>query len=82
MKNKTLLFGIIAVAVVGSILFFSGDDNNEENNSAVNNLYPEQSITHGHGLAIDIADPNKLYIATHHGLLVFMNEIKCTFLKF
>ena len=74
MKNKTLVFGIIAIAIVGSILFFSGDGSNEASNSSVNNLYPEQSIAHGHGLAIDIADPNKLYIATHHGLLVLMNE--------
>ncbi len=61
------------VIVVGGILLLSrGGDNVTKNPS--NNLYPEQSITHGHGLAVDINDPNKLYIATHHGLFVLMNE--------
>ncbi|MEO6508440.1 MAG: F510_1955 family glycosylhydrolase [Patescibacteria group bacterium] len=37
-------------------------------------LYPVTSISHAHGLAIDLKDPNKLYIATHHGLYVLVNE--------
>lgn len=79
MKNKTLLFGIIAVVIVlGIVLLMRGGDNTEnnssENNSSENNLYPEKTITHGHGLAVDVKDPNKIYIATHHGLLVLMNE--------
>lgn len=39
-----------------------------------NNLYPEESIAHAHGLAVDSADPNKLYVATHYGLYVLVNE--------
>ena len=74
MKNKTLLFGVITVIVVGSIVLILRGGNNVENSSLTNNLYPEQSITHGHGLAVDVVDPNKLYIATHHGLLVLMDE--------
>lgn len=38
------------------------------------NLYFEKSISHAHGLAVDSADPNKLYVATHYGLFVFVNE--------
>ncbi len=37
-------------------------------------LTPVNEITHGHGLAVDVADPSKVYIATHHGLLVLINE--------
>jgi len=75
MKNKPLIFGVIAIIVIiGSIVLFSLLGNNTENSSSVNNLYAEQSITHGHGLAVGVADQNKLYIATHHGLLVLMNE--------
>lgn len=40
----------------------------------VNNLYSEKSISHAHGLAVDSADPNKLYVATHYGLLVLVDE--------
>lgn len=32
------------------------------------------SISHPHGLAVDIEDPNKIYIATHEGLLLLQNE--------
>lgn len=74
MKNKTLLYVIIAVAVAGGTLLLSRGGRTTEDTSSANNLYTEQSITHGHGLAVDVVDPNKLYIATHHGLLVLMNE--------
>lgn len=33
-------------------------------------LTPIDSISHPHGLAVDIEDPNQLYIATHKGLLL------------
>jgi photosystem II stability/assembly factor-like uncharacterized protein len=32
------------------------------------------SITHGHGLSIDVVDPKNVYIATHHGLLLLKND--------
>lgn len=75
MKNKPLIFGtIITVVVIGSIVLFSRGSNNTKDSSSANNLYPVESITHGHGLAVDVADPNKLYIATHQGILMLMNE--------
>ncbi|MBX7109617.1 MAG: hypothetical protein K1X61_13275 [Chitinophagales bacterium] len=74
MKKKPLLFVIIAVIIVGGIILLSRGNNNTANSSLANDLYQEQSITHGHGLAVDVADSNKLYIATHHGLLVLINE--------
>ncbi|MDP2789034.1 MAG: hypothetical protein Q8O46_03220 [bacterium] len=78
MKNKTrnyiwTIFVIVVVSGVG-IFLFSQQNNKTASNPAFNNLYPEQAITHSHGLAVDVADPNKLYIATHHGLLVLINE--------
>jgi len=73
--NKTYIWIIVAVVVVGGgIMLLSRGGDNPANNSSANNLYPEESITHGHGLAVDVADPSKLYIATHHGLLMLMNE--------
>lgn len=32
-----------------------------------------KSISHPHGLAVDIQDPNKVYIATHEGLLLLQD---------
>ena len=60
--------------MVGGIIVLSPNGDDTTKNSSSNNLYPEEAITHGHGLAVDVADPNKLYIATHRGLLVLMNE--------
>jgi len=64
----------IAVAFVGGGIAPLALRSNGGGDSSSNNLTPEQSITHGHGLAVDVQDPNKLYIATHHGLLVLMND--------
>lgn len=66
---------VIAVAVIGGgVLLFSQRSSNTASHSDSNDLYVEQAITHGHGLAVDVKDPNKLYIATHHGLLLLANE--------
>src|SRR3989344_5215280 len=65
---------VVLVFIAGGIFLFSRNDASAPSNSASNNLYPEQFITHGHGLVVDVKDPNKLYIATHHGLMVLINE--------
>lgn len=72
-SKKYLGIGIAVVVIVGGMLLFS-QRSNIAGNSTANNLYPEQTITHGHGLAVDVQDSNKLYIATHHGLLLLLND--------
>lgn len=37
-------------------------------------LTPQQSFSHAHGMAVDAADSTRLYIATHEGLFVLLNE--------
>lgn len=77
-KNLLVWIGVIIV-VISSFIWFnslqrgnrSATLTNHDNNKE---LYPEDKITHGHKLAVDIADSNKLYIATHHGLFVLINE--------
>lgn len=71
--SKTYLGIIIAVLLIGGISLFTWKNSSDSNNSS-NALTPEQTITHGHGLAVDVQDPSKLYIATHHGLLVLIND--------
>lgn len=36
----------------------------------------EPELQHVHGLAVDMANPNRLLIATHHGLLQFVDDSK------
>lgn len=81
MKNRNIIVGIVVILVVLGFFVFSqqrgsesGSPSSAEENSSVNSLIPVNEITHGHGLAVDVGDPNKLYIATHHGLLVLINE--------
>ncbi len=75
-KTKKYIWVIIAVAVIGAgfLLLRQDSTTSTTSDSPSNNLYPEQAISHGHGLALDVNDPSKLYIATHHGLLVLVNE--------
>jgi len=72
-KNYIWIIAVVAVIGGGIILFSRGGDNTAGSPSS-SNLYPEQAISHGHGLAVDVKDSNKLYIATHYGLMVLMNE--------
>lgn len=74
--SKNYIWIVVAIVVAGgAILLFSQQDSNPvENSASSNNLYPEKTISHGHGLAVDVEDPNKVYIATHYGLLVLQNE--------
>jgi len=73
-SQKYIAIIIIGVFVAGGIAPLLLRVNGGDDNSSSNNLTREDSITHGHGLAVDVQDPNKLFIATHHGLLVLMND--------
>jgi len=74
MNKKYIEIIIVVIIIVGGIFLFSQKKKDIPSDSFSSNLYPEQSITHGHGLAVDVADSKKLYIATHHGLMVLINE--------
>ncbi len=69
MKTKYVI-GVAAMLGVVSILFLLGRGNQPDDHK----LIPIKEITHGHGLAVAVNDQSKLYIATHHGLLVLIDE--------
>ncbi|MDP3766308.1 MAG: hypothetical protein Q8R04_07385, partial [Nanoarchaeota archaeon] len=73
-KKQILKYSTIAVLAILAVIFMARFFGNDSKDAAANQLYPIHSITHAHGLAVDAADSNKLYIATHHGLLVLLNE--------
>lgn len=75
-KTSKNIIWVVATLVVagGGVLLFSRGNSTPTNNSSSSNLYPEQAISHGHGLAVDVTDPSKVYIATHYGLLILQNE--------
>lgn len=82
-KNRNYIIGFIVVILAIGFFFFNSQSQIDSVNtqSSSNNaqsssteLTPVSSISHGHGLAVDVEDSSKVYIATHHGLLVLMND--------
>ncbi len=74
MNKKIILALLVTVTLFGTILLSQRKATDKKGLSASKDLIPVSSITHGHGLAVDAIDSKKLYIATHHGLLVLKNE--------
>jgi len=64
--KKLIIGGLIVIGAITGIIAQSLPKNE--------NLMPVNEITHGHGLSVDVADSDKVYIATHHGLLLLQNE--------
>ena len=73
-SRKIVAISIAIVFIGGGIVPLALRDNGGSESSPSSKLTPEQSISHGHGLAVDVQDPIKLYIATHQGLLVLIND--------
>jgi len=75
--NKVVVISLVLVAIVGFLLLTQKSNKSstsQETKQTSKELIPITEITHGHGLAVDVADPSRLYIATHHGLLVLKDE--------
>ncbi len=71
--NKYIIIGVIALAIIIGV--FTLNPSKEQNNQPISKeLISIDAITHGHGLSTDPKDPSKLYIATHHGLLLLKND--------
>ncbi|MSU45236.1 MAG: hypothetical protein EXS47_01230 [Candidatus Zambryskibacteria bacterium] len=78
-NKKYLTIIVTAVLISVGVLFFSMKTRDAASPSSQpagrqETLYPETTISHGHGLAVDVKDSNKLHIATHYGLFVLVNE--------
>ncbi len=72
--NKTGIGLIVIVLLIVGGFFLLPKSQSENPTDSVKNLTPVASITHAHGLAVDAADDTKLYVATHNGLLVLLND--------
>lgn len=70
---KTLSIRALLLAAA-SLLVLSGCTDGATRNQTIPTTPSTVSITHAHGLAVDIQDPKKLYIATHEGLMMLQND--------
>lgn len=73
-KKLIILFIVAMLGIAVFFMFFRGEKSDTKELDSSDKLIPIDSITHGHGLTVDVTDSNKLYIATHHGLLVLVND--------
>jgi len=71
---KKFLIILIPIVVIAIGIVMAQSDKKEEKNISPNDLIPLSSISHGHGLAVDVANSSKVYIATHYGLLMLMDD--------
>ncbi len=74
--NKSLTLGIAASVMLGGTIVYVSSTPEINNGTQISmaGLTPVAAITHGHGLAVDAFEANKLYIATHQGLLVLLDD--------
>lgn len=72
--KQSKMYGFIAVTVLLGLSVILIAKTSAPTKPLEKKLYPISEITHGHGLAVDPTDNNKIYIATHHGLLLLQSE--------
>src|SRR3989338_6276750 len=63
----SLIIGMIVIVVISFIILQANNDNKDS-------LKSKDIISHIHGIAVDKEDSNRLYIATHHGLFVLIDD--------
>ena len=73
MATKITINRALIMALTAIVFTLGACSNRARTNSFEKNLNPIDAITHAHGLAVDVENSSKLYIATHHGLLVLEN---------
>ncbi len=74
--NKNYLYagGVLIVVLASILLFVEPKEKSTERAPLSVALTPEKSFSHGHGISVDVAEANKLYIATHEGLFVLVDD--------
>lgn len=73
MQKNYLFIGGAVILILGSLFFF-GSKNKQSESGVEGTLIPVPSFGHSHGIAVDVVDPNKVYIATHEGLYLLSND--------
>lgn len=75
--NKIVVIVLVLVAIVGFFLLTqkgNKSSTSQETKQTSKELIPITEIAHGHGMSVDVTNPNSVYIATHHGLLILKND--------
>lgn len=73
--KKIILLAAVVIGTIGLLLAVKGSNNSAgSTKSTTAYLTPVDSLRDAHGLAVDAADSNKLWIASHTGLHLLKND--------
>ena len=70
-KNYLVAGGFVLLLALGFFLFRGATPDTETDGST---LTPVRSFSHSHGIAVDVADASKVYVATHEGLYLLKDD--------
>jgi photosystem II stability/assembly factor-like uncharacterized protein len=73
MQKNYLLIGGAVILILGSLFFFGSKDK-PSGDGTESTLTPALSFSHSHGIAVDVTDAKKVYIATHEGLYLLSDD--------
>ncbi len=75
--QKTYLIGLVVILLFVVAFLFMGNKSNTTDADVTlpsATLTPATSFSHSHGIAVDITDAKKVYIATHEGLYLLQDD--------
>lgn len=72
--TQSYIVGALLLLFIAFGAWFLLTRNGGESTTGEDDFTPVESVSHIHGLAIDLEDSSKLYIATYHGLLLLKND--------
>lgn len=72
-KNIVIAGAVIIVLLLGFLLVTNKEQALKDNASEI--LTPASSFSHSHGIAVDVMDASKVYIATHEGLFLLKDDM-------
>lgn len=73
MQKNYLVAGGITILLLGALIIF-GFKETPDSNTAETKLTPVSSFSHSHGIAVDVVDSKKIFIATHEGLYLLSED--------
>lgn len=72
MQKTYIITGVVLVIILAAFFWLGNGKKVDDGSDSV--LTPVSRFDHSHGLAADLKDAHKLYIATHTGLYVLQND--------
>lgn len=73
MDRKTIIVSLVVILGLLGVAFLSSDPSTTENPADITSN-PNLTLSDAHGLAVDIEDPQKVYVANHNGLYALEND--------